>query len=147
MKKSFFSCGLRDFISHCVGRSVGLLVGRSVPPLRFQCFRHFASGLFITAPALSHATDAVVYTGPPTAPALHITAPAQHPRLQPVRVSGLVIKTISSPFFLFSSPLLELFTSFFFPFFLLPSLFLLCHPFTLTSAGIRIVDITPNRVP
>ena len=96
MAFTVFTCGLRDSISHCVGWSVGrsvalaLSVGWSVPPLRFQRFWHFASGLFITAPALSHATDAVVYTGPPTAPALHITAPAQHPRLMPVCVSGLV---------------------------------------------------------
>ena len=74
-----------------VGRSVCRSVGRSVPPLRFWRFRHFASSFFITAPAQSYATDAVVYTGLPTAPALHITAPAQHPRLQPVRVSGLVV--------------------------------------------------------
>ena len=49
-----------------------------------------ANHLHVPAPALSHATDAVVYTGPPTAPALHISAPAQHPRLKLVRVSGLV---------------------------------------------------------
>ena len=71
--------------------SVGLSVCLSVPPLRFWRFRHFASGFFITAPAQAYETDAVVYMGPPIAPALHFTAPAQHPRLQPVRVSGLVL--------------------------------------------------------
>ena len=40
-------------------------------------FRTFASGSRITAPAQLHATDAVMYTAPPTAPAHHITAPAQ----------------------------------------------------------------------
>ena len=57
-------------------RSVCQSVGRSVPRLIFW---HIASGFFITAPAQSHANDAIVYTGLSTAPALHITAPAQHP--------------------------------------------------------------------
>ena len=68
-------------------RSVCQSVGRSVPRLIFW---RIASGFFITAPAQSHANDAIVYTGLSTAPALHITAPAQHPLLMPV--TGLVKK-------------------------------------------------------
>ena len=37
-----------------------------------------------------------MYTALPTAPALHITAPAQPPRLKPVRVSGLVFDSRTS---------------------------------------------------
>ena len=90
MRCPLFSHGLRDSISHCVSRSVCLSVGRSVPRLLFWCFWCIASSFFITAPAQSNATEAVVFTALPTAPALHITAPAQPPRLKPVRVSGLV---------------------------------------------------------
>ena len=74
-----------------VGQSVGLSVGRSVgPAFAFSAFSALSERFLLTAPAKLHTTDAVVYTGPPTAPALHITAPAQHPRLMPVCVSGLV---------------------------------------------------------
>ena len=45
-------------------------------------FSAFASGFCITAPAQWHVTDAVVYTALPTAPAHHITAPAQPPQLR-----------------------------------------------------------------
>ena len=55
-------------------------------------FRYFASGFCISAPAQLHVTDAVVYTASSNAPAHHITAPAQPPRLMPGRVSGLVIR-------------------------------------------------------
>ena len=65
-----------------VCQSVGLSVCRSVPPLLFRRFWRFASGFCITAPAQWHVTDAVVYTALPTAPAHHITAPAQPPRLR-----------------------------------------------------------------
>ena len=82
-------------VGRSVGRSVVWSLCRSVPPLRFWRFQHFASGFFITAPAQSYATDAVVYTGLPTAP--HITAPAKPPRLKPVRVSGLVFSRRFSP--------------------------------------------------
>ena len=79
-------------IRHCVGpsvgRSIGPSVGRSVRPA--IDFSAFASGFRITAPAQSHETDVVVYTGPPAAPAPHITAPAQPHATMPVRVSGLV---------------------------------------------------------
>ena len=54
-------------------------------------FRYFASGFCISAPAQLHVTDAVVYTASSNAPAHHITAPAQPPRLMPGRVSGLVL--------------------------------------------------------
>ena len=71
-----------------VRRSVRRSVGRSVRPA--IDFSAFASGFCITAPAQLHETDVVVYTGPPTAPAPHITAPAQPHATMPVRVSGLV---------------------------------------------------------
>ena len=64
-------------LSRYVGPSIGLLVGRLVPRL---LFRRFASSFRVTAPAQSHATDAVVYTlytAPTAAHAPHITAPAQ----------------------------------------------------------------------
>ena len=48
------------------------MVGWSVGPA--FTFSAFASGFRITAPAQLHV---VVYTAPPTAPAPHITAPAQ----------------------------------------------------------------------
>ena len=80
---------MRLYKSLC--RLVGLSVGWSVgPAFAFLAFWHFASGFFITAPAQLFVTDAVVYMGPPTAPAFHITAPAQDLRLMPVRVSGTV---------------------------------------------------------
>ena len=53
------------------------MVSQLVPRL---LFRRFASSFCITAPAQSHAIDAVVYTlytAPTAAPAPHITAPAQ----------------------------------------------------------------------
>ena len=53
-----------------VGLSVGLSIGLSVYHLLFRRFRRFASGFRITAPAQSHATDAVMYPAPSTAPAL-----------------------------------------------------------------------------
>ena len=62
----------------------------SVCPSVTRFFRYFASGFCITAPAQLHVTDAVVYTASSNAPAHHITAPAQPPRLMPGRVSGLV---------------------------------------------------------
>ena len=65
-------------------RSVGPSVRHAID------FSAFASGFRITAPAQSHETDVVVYTGPPAAPAPHITAPAQPHATMPVRVSGLV---------------------------------------------------------
>ena len=61
-----------------VVRSVHPSVLRSITPLLFWCF---ASSFCITAPAQPHVTVAVMYTASPTAPALQITAPAQHPRL------------------------------------------------------------------
>ena len=70
--------------------SVGPSIGPSVRPA--IDFSAFASGFRITAPAQSHETDVVVYTGPPAAPAPHITAPAQPHATMPVRVSGLVCK-------------------------------------------------------
>ena len=72
------SRGLRDSISRCVVPSIC----RSVPPLLFRRFRHFASSFRITAPAQSHVTDAAVYTLLLTAPAHHITTPAQPPWLR-----------------------------------------------------------------
>ena len=67
-----------------VHRSFGRSVIRSL-------FWHFASGFRVTAPAQSHETDVVMYTGPPAAPAPHITAPAQPHATMPVCVSGLVV--------------------------------------------------------
>ena len=65
----------------------GLLVG---PVLLFQRLQCVASSFGLTAPAQSHATDAILYTVLPSAPALHITTPAQTPQLLPFRVSSLV---------------------------------------------------------
>ena len=72
-----------------VGRFVGLLVCRyvdlSVCLSRlcfFGVFGVLRSVFCITAPAQLHVTDAVVFTALPTAPAHHITAPAQPPRLR-----------------------------------------------------------------
>ena len=86
-----FSRGLRDSISHCqsVGPSVYLSVGLSVPRLLFW---RFASGFYITVPAQSHVTDAAVYTAILTAPAHHITAPAQ-----PLQLMVSCIRPFSSP--------------------------------------------------
>ena len=79
------SLGLRDSIYHCVGpsvcQSVCWWVGRSVSDLLFQHFWRYASGFCITAPVQPQATAALLYMAPPIAPALHITASAQHPRL------------------------------------------------------------------
>ena len=47
----------------------GLLVG---PVLPFQPLQRVASSFGLTAPAQSHATDAVVYTVLPTAGLLHL---------------------------------------------------------------------------
>ena len=65
-------------VSWSVGRSIRPSVLRSITPLLFW---RFASSFCITAPAQPHVTVAVMYTASPTAPALQITAPAQHPRL------------------------------------------------------------------
>ena len=79
---------VRPSVRLSVRRSIRRSVRRSVRPA--IDFSAFASGFRITAPAQSHVTDVVVYTGPPTAPAPLITPPAQPHAMMPVRVSGLV---------------------------------------------------------
>ena len=78
--------------------SVGLSVCQSVGLSCVYFFGIFGilrvCGFCITTPAQSYATDAVVFAGLPTAPALHITAPAQPPQFMPVCVSGLVLVTM-----------------------------------------------------
>ena len=86
-------------VRRSVGPSVGPSVRRSVRPA--IDFLAFASGFCITAPAQSHETDVVVYTGPPAAPAPHITAPAQPHMTMPVRVSRLVsLKFLNNSYFM-----------------------------------------------
>ena len=59
-------------VCHLAGLSVG-------PVLHFQRLQRVASSFGLTAPAQSHAPDAVVYMVLPSAPALHITTLAQTP--------------------------------------------------------------------
>ena len=88
-----FSRGIRDSISHCVGRSVGRSAGWSVPPLLFRRFRHFASGFCINGTLLMLSC---IRHSPLPLPLPTTLLPLPNPRDLGCRVYGLVYRSLQT---------------------------------------------------